>query len=344
MLKLFKPFVAKEAIKNLTRVLKSGQLAEGQEVKDFEIELGMALKKDNIVLVNSGSSALELAYELAGIGKGDEVITTVFTCTATNLPLIHRGAKIIFADINEDLNIDIEDVKKKITKKTKAIVFVHFGGNSRGLSELVSICRKRNIALIEDSAQAIGSDYWGKGDFSCVSLQAIKTITSGDGGFLVCKRVKDYEKAKKLRWFGYDREKKQKKGDIDLDLAGYKYHMNDISASIGRTNLKYLPKLKKHQEKLAKIYKSYGMFAYSWLAGGFTSDYKGLKRKMALNGIEIGQHHYPNSKYTIFKQYSAICPMMDKLKNKYFFVPFHYQVTKKQAHKIGKIYESSIIR
>ena len=113
--------------------------------------------------------------------------------------------------------------------------------------------------------------------------------------------------------------------------------MNDISASIGRANLKMLSKLKKHQEKLAEIYKSYELFAHSWLAGGFTNDYEGLKNKMANEGIEIGQHHYPNSKYTIFKQYSAVCPTMDKLKNKYYFVPFHHSVSILQAHKIGSI-------
>lgn len=341
MLKLFKPFIAKEVIKNIDKVLKSGQLAEGNIVKEFEIELGSVLQKNNILLLNSGTSALELAYELADIQKGDEVITTVFTCTATNIPLVRRGAKIIFADIEKDLNISIKDVKRKITKNTKAIVFVHFGGNNRGLHELVSICKKKKIILIEDSAQAIGSKYWGKGDFSCVSLQAIKTITSGDGGFISCKRVEDYKKAKKLRWFGYDREKKQQLGDIDLDLAGYKYHMNNISASIGLTNFKYLSKLMKHQEKLAKIYQSYGLFAYTWLAGGFTDNYEKLKDEMAKNGIEIGQHHYRNDKYTIFGGRKKF-PVMDSLENKYFFVPFHYGVSPQQAHKIGKIYQKCI--
>ena len=327
------------AIKEVKRVLYSGQLAEGQEVKDFERELEHKLGKKNIVALNSGSSALELAYELAGLKKGDEVITPVLTCTATNIPLVRRGIKIIFTDIDKDLNINIEDVKKKITKKTKAIVFVHFGGNSRGLSELLTICKNKQIKLIEDSAQSITSTYWGKADFTCVSFQAIKTITSGDGGFLACKSKKDYLKAKKLRWFGYDRELKQKKGDIDLDLAGYKYHMNNITASIGRANLKHLDKLMTHQNKLAKIYKSYGLFAYTWLAGGFTNDYKGLKKEMARNDIEIGQHHYRNDKYTLFGGRQKL-KTMDSLEDRYFFIPFHYGVSIKQAHKICKIWKN----
>lgn len=340
MLKLFKPYITEEARENVRRVLLTDQIAEGEEVKLFEKELEEKLGKKNILTVNSGTSALELAYELAGIKEGDEVITPVLTCTATNIPLKRLKANIIFADIDEDLNINIEDVKNKITDKTKAIVFVHFGGNNRGLRELADICNQRNITLIEDAAQAISSDYWGVGDFSCVSLQAIKTITSGDGGLLICKRQEDYQKAKKLRWFGYDREEKQAKGDIDLELAGYKWHMNNISAAIGRGNLQNLDNIKQHINALAEIYKANGLFAHTWLAGGFTNDYNALKQVMAEYGYEIGQYHYRNDKYTLFGGRKSL-PVMDKLEDKYFFVPYHMGVTLEDANNIGKIYEKS---
>lgn len=337
MLKLFQPFVSEEAIQNVNRVLRSGQLAQGIEVDLFEKELEQKLGKENIVTLNSGTSALELAYELAGIGEGDEVITPVLTCTATNLPLVRRGAKIVFADINNDLNINIEDVKNKITPRTKAIVFVHFGGNNNGLAELLRLCEVNAITLIEDAAQAIGSNYWGQADFTCVSLQAIKTITSGDGGLLITKRKEDYQKANRLRWFGINRPKKQKEGDIDVTEAGYKYHMNDISASIGRGNLAKFDVLIAHQKALAEVYKSYGLFAHTWLAGGFTDDYEGLKKVMTDAGYEIGQHHYRNDKYTVFGG-RQVMPIMDDIENKYFFVPFHFGVSLAEAHSIGKLY------
>lgn len=341
-LKLFKPFISQEARDNVERVLLSDQIAEGEEVKQFEHEFSEQTGLNNVVALNSGTSALELAYELAGIGPGDEVLVPVLTCTATNIPLVRRDASLVFVDIDTDLNISIEDVKKKITDKTKAIVFVHFGGNNRGLSELVSICRERNITLIEDAAQAIGSDYWGKGDFTCVSLQAIKTITSGDGGVLVCKRDEDYKKAKRLRWFGYDREEKQKKGDTDLIEAGYKYHMNNVSAAIGRGNLLHLPMLVSHRKKLAEIYRYYGLFTHAWLAGGFTKDYEGLKVMYASNGIEIGQHHYRNDKYSLFKAFKNHCPTMDAIDGTYFFVPSHHGVSLAHAHLIGKLYKAYV--
>jgi len=280
---------------------------------------------------------LELAYELAGIQEGDEVITPVLTCTATNIPLIRRKAKIVFADTDTDLNINIEDVKNKITDKTKAIVFVHFGGNNRGLAELLRLCEDKHITLIEDAAQAVGSDYWGKGDFACVSLQAIKTLTSGDGGFLICKTEEYYKKAKRLRWFGYDRDEKQRLGDTDLLEAGYKYHMNNISAAIGLGNLWNIDGVIEHRKKIGEIYRSYGMFAHAWLAGGFTDRYTELKQELADAGYECGQHHYRNDKYTLFRIFKNNCPVMDSVDGRYFFVPLHHAVTVEEANNIGKI-------
>lgn len=338
MIKLFKPFVSEEAIQNVISVLKSDQLAEGSIVREFEREIEKETGLKKCVALNSGTSALELAYELAGIGEGDEVITPVLTCTATNIPLIHRKAKIVFADTDYDLNINIEDVKRKITPKTKAIVFVHFGGNNRGLRELEHISREHNIKLIEDAAQAIGSDYWGVGDFTCVSFQAIKTITTGDGGLLACKREEDYEKAKKLKWFGYDREAKQRGEDVDLELAGYKYHMNNIQAAMGLGNLNHLSSLIDHIKTLGDVYREYGLQSHLWLAGGLIDDYKALETELKKAGFEMGQHHYRNDRYTLFREFKSACPIMDEIEHKYFFVPIHRGVTVHQARQIGDIY------
>lgn len=341
MLKLFKPYISELSKEMCMAVLNTDQIAEGLVVKNLEDEFSTRFGFNNVLALNSGSSALELAYELAGIREGDEVITPVLTCTATNIPLIRLGAKIVFADIDYDLNINLEDVKKKITDKTKAVVFVHFGGNNRGLRELLRLCRERGIKVIEDAAQAVGSDYYGKSDFTAISLQAIKTLTSGDGGFLITRDDEDYKKAKRLRWFGYDRELKQKLGDTDLTEAGYKYHMNNISAAIGLGNLRSIEPVLEHRKKIAEIYKSYGLFANMWLAGGFTEHYddgfNSFKKKMSNAGFEIGQHHYRNDKYTLFKEFKSDCPVMDEIGTKYFFVPFHFGVTEEDAHAIGKM-------
>lgn len=337
MINLFKPYTSIRSYINVFRVLLSGKLAEGKEVTLFESEFSDRFKVPNVLALNSGSSALCLAYELAGITENDEVIVPVLTCTATNIPLLHLKAKIVFADTDYDLNINIEDVIKKITPKTKAIVFVHFGGNNRGLRELLAICKDRGIKLIEDAAQAIGSDYWGKADFTCVSLQAIKILNSGDGGFLITKSKEDYEKAKRLRWFGYDREEKQRKGDTDIKEAGYKYHMNNISAAIGRGNLRSIDKVINHRKKLAEILDE-GFDCHAWLAVGMTDDYEREKAMYTKHGIEIGQHHFRNDKYSVFAKFKNDCPIMDEIEHEYFFVPYHHGVSLRQANKILNAY------
>lgn len=326
--KLFKPYMSWRARWYALKVLLSDQLAEGEWVKKFEHEFSKKFGLVHVVAVNSGTSALELAYDLAGIGSGDEVITPVLTCTATNLPLVRRHARIVFADIDYDLNINIEDVKKKITKKTKAIVFVHFGGNNRGLAELRRLCTARKIALIEDAAQAVGSDYWGKGDYVAVSLQATKTLTSGDGGFLVTRTKKDYDKARRLRWFGYDRDLKHKLGDTDITEAGYKYHMNNITAAIGLGNLRSLDYALEKRRKLREFYNTFknsfgteqntAIDCHNWLCIQW--------------GKKGEQHHYRNDKYTVFKKFKTKCPVMDELENSWRLLPYHHDVSEYEAY------------
>jgi len=346
--KLFKPYMTWQARINAFRVLMGDMIGEGPVVKQFENEFltKTGLHDSNYaVAVNSGTSALELAYELAGIGPGDEVITPVLTCTATNIPLLHRGAKIIFADVDKDLNIDVEDVKRKITDKTKAIVFVHFGGNNRGIVDINNIARRTlrryDIPVIEDAAQAVGSTVWGISKYTAVSFQAIKNLTTVDGGMLLCREKEAADKARRLRWFGYDRDLKHKNGDTDLTEAGYKYHMNDLTAAIGMGNLKSLHKLVQHREKLAKIYSEYDITGHAWLATGLLNvgtDPDAFRLRMAYEGIDVGQHHFRNDKYSIFKEFKTDVPTMDSLENRYMFFPYHYRVTEKDAHKIGKLF------
>ncbi len=324
-IKLFKPYVSKKAVRNVVRVLSGTQLAEGPRVKEFEEKFASKFGFRNVSALNSGTSALELAYELAGICEGDEVITPVLTCTATNLPLVRRKAKIIFADTDYDLNIDVEDVKKKITPKTKVIVFVHFGGNNRGLKELLKIAKERKITLIEDAAQAVGSDFWGKADFSCVSLQAIKTLTCGDGGFLITKNDDLHQKGKRLRWFGYDREMKQKFGDTDLVEAGFKYQMNDISAAIGLGNLATIDKVISHRKRLMKEYIKFGAILGIWFCSILVENRERLMDYLKERGIETGIHHYRNDKYTVFGGRQEL-KKMNEIEEKYLLLPLHHDV------------------
>ncbi|GBD34621.1 UDP-4-amino-4-deoxy-L-arabinose--oxoglutarate aminotransferase [bacterium HR35] len=203
---ILRPFMPKGIINKLRKVLYSGWIGEGPVVKQFEQALKDYLGNRYIVSVNSGTSALWIAYHLAGIKKGDVVITTPLTCSATNIPLLHLGAKIVWADIDINTgNIDPLDVENKVKKikKVKAIVIVDYGGMPCDMDRLIFISKKYKIPIIEDAAQALGAEYKGikignHNDYVCFSFQAVKTITTVDGGALCLKNRKDYERAKNL--------------------------------------------------------------------------------------------------------------------------------------------------
>ena len=244
---LFLPKISKSGISSVVQTLKTRWIGQGPKVDKFEKEFKKKFLKNKLdaLAVGSGTDALHLAYLLAGIKKGDEVLVPVFTCTATNLPLLYIGAKLVFLDIDlQTMNINLENLEKKITKKTKAIVCVDYGGVPNDFSKLLKICKKYKLKLISDAAHSLGSKFLGKyactyADFTTFSFQAIKTLTTGDGGMLIIKNKKLFEKAKRLRWFGIDRSKKQLGiWKNDVRELGYKYQMNDIAASLGLAGLK----------------------------------------------------------------------------------------------------------
>lgn len=345
MIKLFQPYVNNQARLNVARVLSGTQIAQGPEVDAFEREFAtqFGFKPWQIVSLNSGTAALELAYELSCLNAGDHVISPVLTCTATNIPLVRRGVDISFGDVEgkTTLNMDPEDVLNKIHGHTKAIVFVHFGGSSTGLHDMEDLAEESGLDLICDAAQALGSDISKSARFSCVSLQAIKSLTAGDGGVLICRDKEDAIKARKLRWFGYDREEKQRLGDTDLKLAGYKMHMNDISAAIARGNLSEWMKIWGHRVNINRTYERFGrgkgLIRGIWNPQVVGIPYEPMRKKAEQAGFEIGQYHYRNDKYSIFRRASSICPTMNTLDDKYFMLPCHMGVTVQDAERLAKI-------
>jgi len=243
---LFKVFMSESAPPAASKVLMSGHVAQGPIVNYFEGDLQSFFDVPKVVTVNSGTSALHLALHLIGAGPGDEVITTAQTCVATNGGIVLRGATPVFVDVNARSGlIDPASVAGAITAKTKAIVAVDWAGHPCDYDAL----RSHGIPVIQDAAHAVGTMYNGGhvaktgGDYVCFSFQAIKHLTTVDGGALVVP-VDQLERAQRLRWFGLDRHSKSKyRFKQDIPEAGYKFHMNDVAASIGRENIKHLPKL-----------------------------------------------------------------------------------------------------
>lgn len=206
-----------------------------------------------------------MALVLAGIGSGDEVILPAQTFIATGLAIIYCGAKPVFADIQyETGNIDPESIRSKITPRTKAIMPVHWMGYPCDMDEINAIARKHKLTVIEDAAHAPGAAYKGKSigsisDFTCFSFQAIKHITTGDGGVLCVRNAKLARQGLARRWFGIDRTNTKPSilGEraYNISVPGYKYHMNNYAAALGLANLENFPERLKRRRSLAKMYR-----------------------------------------------------------------------------------------
>lgn len=262
-MEFFDTTITNDAKERVLHCLNSGYISEGELVREFESKLE-SLFRYRGVAVNSCTSALHLALILSGVKHGDEVILPAQTFVATGMAILYCGATPVFADIDKDTgNVSVDSVSSKITSKTKAIICVSWGGNPCELYELEKICKMYGLKLIQDNAQALGATYKGMpisdfGDFSCFSFQAIKHLTTGDGGLLVCRNPDDYGRARRLRWFGIDREINKigylGERQYNLEEIGYKYHMNDLSAAVGIGNFQDLLERMVHQDVIADFY------------------------------------------------------------------------------------------
>ncbi len=362
---LFYPNVPPNAHEAIKEVLKTRWIGQGPKVEKFEEEFSNRFGCNRpSVAVGSGTDALHLAYILSGLKPGDEVIAPVFTCTATNIPFLYMGVKIKFVDIDsKTLNMNINDVERMVNGKTKAIVCVHYGGLPCDMDELQQIAKKYNIPIIEDAAHALGATYKNKligsiSEFTMYSFQAIKHITTGDGGMLILKDKELLEKALRVRWFGIDRRAKQCGiWEHDISDVGYKYQMTDISAALGLVALEDFDEKLEYRKKLFNIYEKElsdidglkfvggGMDDRShaaWLCTVIAENRQKLQIKLRDNKIESGQVHFRNDRYEIFKDHVKGCsfPNMDSVEENYLVLPIHNRVSEKDVYKICNVIQS----
>ena len=258
MIPLFKVFMNQDVDKFILPTLYSGMITQGKKVEEFEQKLKEYFNYPYILTLNSATSGLTLAYRLLDLNEYEDiVISTPLTCFATNTAILSNKLQIMWADTDSTTcNIDLDDVKKKITKHTKVLSFVHWGGvpvdlnKVEELKKFAKINYGNDLYIVEDCAHAFGSEFDGKkigthGNICVFSLQAIKHLTCGDGGLIFLPNEEMYNRAKLLRWFGIDREKRSLPGsdfrlEPDIPEYGYKFHMNDINASIGLANFLHI--------------------------------------------------------------------------------------------------------
>jgi perosamine synthetase len=362
---LFYPHVPSGAIESVAETLAGRWIGQGPKVEQFEQLLKQTFLGDcEPLAVGSGTDALHMAYVMAGLKKGDKVLVPAFTCTATNIPLLYIGAEPVFVDIDpQTMNVSVEDIRRKMDASVKAIVTVDYGGICCNYEEINKIAREYGIPVIQDAAHAIGSKYDGQwvgsfSDFSIFSFQAIKTLTTGDGGLLAIKNPNLLELAKKVRWFGIDRSKKQ--GGVwenDIVDVGYKYQMTDIAAAIGIAGLGQIAQTIAHRKSLFQAYEENlrGVTGLRLIgpAGDKEKDFcpwlltvivdggrVNLMNKLREHGIESAQVHYRNDRYSIFGSRRNDLPTMDALEERYLVLPLYNRVRAENVAKICDVIRS----
>ncbi|MEK7663932.1 MAG: DegT/DnrJ/EryC1/StrS family aminotransferase [Patescibacteria group bacterium] len=255
----------KEEVSEVVDTLKSGWITTGPKTHKFEQILRKYVGCKYTVALNSCTAGLHLSLIAAGIGFGDEVITTPFTFAATSNVILHVGAKPVFVDIQKDTyNIDPSLIERAITKKTKAIMPVHYGGHPCDMDEILKIAKKHNLVVIEDAAHAIGAKYKGRNigtisDYTTFSFYATKNITTAEGGMVCLKDNNAEEKIRVMSLHGMNRDawkRYSKKGYwyYEIKYPGFKYNMTDIQASMGMHQIKKLEGFIRKREKIAQFY------------------------------------------------------------------------------------------
>ena len=362
--------MADTAANEVSNVLNSGYIGQGPKVEEFENNIKEYFNQDYAFTTNAGTSSLHLAlhllkkpyYNWPGIEEGDEVLATAMTCTASNWPILANGLKIKWVDIDpETLNMDLDDLARKITPKTKAIMLVHWGGYPNDLDKIKDIQKQSEElygfkpAVIEDGAHSFGSEYKGKkignhGNLTMYSFQAIKHITAIDGGLLITPHQELYRRGKLARWYGIDRDGNRKdfRCEADIEEWGYKFHMNDVSATVGIENLKHAEKLiSKHKENAAYydkhlqntpgvtlLKREKGFDSSFWIYSMLVDDRDGFYKHMKKCNIIVSQVHERNDKHTAVREFRTPLPTLDKTISKIVSIPVGWWVTPEQREYI----------
>lgn len=367
MINLLKPVLGESEYEAELRVMRSGWLGLGQETEKFEKEFAEYVGAKYAVGLNSCTSALHLALKLIEVNPFDEIITTPITFISTNMVMLYEKAMPVFVDVEPDtLNINPEEIKRKITNRTKAIMVVHYRGHPCEMDEINRIAKDNSLFVIEDCAHAAGAEYkdrkvGSEGNICCWSFHAVKNMNcGGDGGMLTTKNDEFYRKARKVRWLGIDKDTFSRTKEIGekwyawkytVSEIGYKYHMNDMAAAIGREQLKVLDRNNKIRRNIVKVYKAElsGLPGIEILRD---RDYvkssnhlfviKAERRNQMFmefkaNGIAAGMHYVPNHLFPIFRHLIPDVPVAEKVWHDLISLPLHIDLSHDDVQKICNV-------
>ena len=350
-IKLFDPAIDEREVKKTVKTLMSGFWASGAgggQVQEFEKKFKKFINSKSCVSVNSGTAALHLAAASCDI-KGKEVILPSLSFVSTAHAIMYNGGIPVFVDVNpHTLCIDPEEIKKKISKKTRCIIPVHFGGMPADIKKIQKLSNS-NIMIIEDAAHACGSEFNGKkigshGDFVCFSFHPVKNLAMPTGGLISINNhnyKKITEDLKSKRWCGISN---RKYADYDVDKIGWNFYMNELSAAIGLVQLQKIKKMNNKRKSIAKIYDkelnvskkipftSTCVYHLYWIC---VRNRKYFRKKLLEKGIETGIHYKPIHQMSLYKK-SVKLPLTEKIAKEIVTIPIHPNLTGSQIDYIVK--------
>ena len=347
MIPVFKPSYGKEELEALKEPFGTGWIGLGPKTEEFEKKFAEYIGVKYAVATNSCTAALQLAMKMMGV-EGYEVITTPLTFISTNHAIIYNNGIPVFADIYPDtLNINPDEIKKLITDRTRAIVVVHYGGHACDMDFINEIAKKHNLAVIEDAAHGCGGEYKDEkigslGDIACFSFQAVKNLTTADGGMITTDDPEIHGRLSKLRWLGiskdtWAREEKDRKYSwyYSVEEVGYKCHMNDVAAALGLVQLKKLDRMNDRRRQITEKYNK-GLADLNWIETPTVKSYVKsachnyvikVEERDRLNiylqkkGISTGVHYIPNNHYKMYKNCRGQTPVCEEVWKKLLTLP-----------------------
>ena len=328
-------WIDEEDIEEVVKVLKSDWITTGPKIEEFENALRRYVGCKYAVAVNSGTSALDIAVQTLNLPRGSEIITTPFTFVATSNAVLYNNLKPIFVDIEKDTrNINPEEIRKKITDKTKAIIYVDYAGHPCDIEEIKGVAEEHDLYLIEDASHAIGAEYKGEkignfADMTIFSFHPVKHITTGEGGVVVTNNKEFHEELKMLRNHGIDKSALDRFGPeagwaYDLKFLGRNYRITDFQAALGISQLKKLDEFIRRREEIVEMYnevledmheietpvvKPYVKHAwhiYTVLLNGINRDE--FFSKMRERNIGVNLHYIPIYRFSYYQEHFNFNP------------------------------------
>ncbi|MDQ0919933.1 DegT/DnrJ/EryC1/StrS aminotransferase family protein [Paenibacillus sp. V4I5] len=361
---VLQPSIGQEEIDAVVEVMRSGWLGLGPKTEQFEQEFAKYAGSRFMVALNSGTAALHLALEVLNIGPGDEVIVPPITFISTVHAVSYVGATPVFADVETDtMNISVQDIERKITNKTKAIIVVHLAGHPCDMDAIQALADSKGIKVIEDAAHACGAEYKGNkigssGNLTCFSYHAVKNLTCGEGGGITTNQEWITRKLKEKRWVGISKDTWMRSSServyawqYFVDQVGYKYHMSDMQAAIGIVQLKRLDQLNGRRREVVEYYQEH-FKDLSWVELPKEKDYARsswhlfqvklqtedardrLIGHMKDLNIAPGVHYYPCHLHPCYIHLKAEVPVSNEIWKRIITLPIHPNLTDEDLERV----------